>query len=78
MNTAAYCPARESDGPAFVPVMIDLHQADLQTAADSAAKFARLARDARLSGDAQSWDFYMALTRGWRARYAALLKGETV
>jgi hypothetical protein len=64
--TTLHYPTRESDGPAFVPVMLDLRQLRLTHARDTAAQFLRKARAARMAGDASLWSWHMSHAAAWR------------
>lgn len=65
-------PVRSSDGEAHVGVMLDLRQIRIQEARDSAYRWFKFARAARLRGDTPTWRICMAQGAAHRKLLAGL------
>jgi hypothetical protein len=67
-----YYPTRESDGEAFVPVLLDLRQVRIQQARDTALRFLRDAKASRHDGS--TWALNMRVVAEQRALFGGLLR----
>jgi hypothetical protein len=65
-------PIRESDGEAFVPVLLDLRQVRIQQARDTALRFLRDAKASRHDGS--TWALNMRVVAEQRALFGGLLR----